>query len=217
MHNQNESQSNIDTILCKREQCLQFVKELKDTFVNEQSLLQNIGNLERGDVFNKCLEQIKKSKDYLIQKINNFYFKFEAKVKQQIKEIQESRPGQFNAINNKILMMIKEVTEMENQLNSNQYVKYILQVNKKIYKTIYQDNYQNNQNKQNKYNKQQRNTNQKNHLKINEFQDYNNNYQRSQNNEINSYSEQQQQQQYTNSQNYSPNKYDSSKQSQISI
>ncbi|KAL4450522.1 hypothetical protein ABPG74_019420 [Tetrahymena malaccensis] len=128
MHNQKDTPTNIDTILCKREQCIEYVRELRENFFKEQAVLNKIGDIEKGDIFQQCLDQIQKARDLVFQNLNSYFNSFELRVKQRINEIRQNHPHLFGSIHSKIQAMVREVSDMEAKLESSQYVKYIIQI-----------------------------------------------------------------------------------------
>ncbi|KAL4497400.1 hypothetical protein ABPG72_011335 [Tetrahymena utriculariae] len=129
LHNNEGTSSNIDTIFNKRDQCIEILKEQTNLFSQEIQVLGQIGDSTRDNLLKKSLEKIQVAKEKVFFIVEQYFKDIEEHVQQKIVHSKQSTTVEKQKnLELKLQSIIQDIVKMEDLLNSEDFIKAIIQI-----------------------------------------------------------------------------------------
>ncbi|KAL4447019.1 hypothetical protein ABPG74_013871 [Tetrahymena malaccensis] len=129
LHNNEGTSSNIDTIFNKRDQCIEILKEQTNLFSQEIQVLGQIGDSTRDNLLKQSLEKIQIAKEKVLFVVEQYFKDIEEHVQQKIAHSKQSTTVEKQKnLELKLQSIIQDIAKMEDLLNSEDFIKAIIQI-----------------------------------------------------------------------------------------
>ncbi|EAR85568.1 kelch motif protein (macronuclear) [Tetrahymena thermophila SB210] len=129
LHNNEGTSSNIDTIFNKRDQCIEILKEQTNLFSQEIQVLGQIGDSTRDNLLKQSLEKIQIAKEKVLFVVEQYFKDIQEHVQQKIVYSKQSTTvDKQKNLELKLQSIIQDIAKMEDLLNSEDFIKAIIQI-----------------------------------------------------------------------------------------